>query len=1241
MNFTPEQQAVIDARDCSLLVSAAAGSGKTAVLVQRILERITGPEQLDVDTLLVVTFTRAAAAEMKDRLRKAIGALCLAHPDDRHLRRQENLIHAAQITTIDSFCQTILRGHFDRIDADPASRVADEGECRLLREETLAELLEEEYGRGDETFLRCMTYFAAVGADDDEAAERILHLADAALSMPWPEEWLTQHGEDYAVQTAEEFEDSALAQYMYGRAYQEIADAARVMEALSGICEEPDGPYVYAEMIAQEAAALRRLATLAGEGAKDCSGSLYERLYEGMHAFSFGRLSSKKDESIDAFKRGLVKEVRDVVKKNLKSLTEDFFPVPLEQLLAQAAPAEEPVRELCRLSRLFLERFAQKKRTRGVIDFSDMEHYALQILLERVTGEDGEVELRPSDAALTCRASFREVMIDEYQDSNMVQELLLSAVAGTDPRVCSRFMVGDVKQSIYRFRQARPDIFLEQYRKASPEDGAVRRRIDLHRNFRSRPEVTDAVNHVFRRIMGADLGGVDYDDDAALVCGRTEAVPDDRYRAEVLLLQADDAQEQEARMIAWRIRRLMAEQRVPDKDAEDQPCERPIRYGDIVILLRTMKGWDEVFRRTLEEQGIPVAVETSTGYFSAREVVILLQLLTILDNPMQDIPLAAVLRSELCGFSDDLLARIRICGLEGRCGGYYGALTAFAGTNEDGADQARAFLEKLGRWRDRARFLQVHELLQEICEETGFLRLVSAMPGGAQRLVNVEELIRRAKHFEETNYRGLFRFLRYMDKLRRFEVDYGEPATGEAARDAVRIMSIHKSKGLEFPVVFVSGCARKFNMRDAADALKLDMDLGIGVNIIRPEKRLYFPSLRGRLIADRLRTESMGEELRILYVAMTRAREQLIMTGVVKNPEAQLRSALQMREMMVQTRLLPCYIRRGAQNTVTLLLSALASEIDAEATAQLEAGIPAEGLDCGTGSLFRVQVLSAEALQEAEAEETKRMVDRRDQLEAAADPDGHVKILQEELRARFEASYPHGALEGLYAKTTVTELKEALLHQEGEQTAQLIEMPEADTGRDGSVLDACTPRFIHEISGLSANTRGSAYHKVMELLDTQIWEMAEDWDAERFRGWMAEQVRRGRMPAVYADAVVPEDVCRFVSSDLGRRLYSADREGRLYRERPFMMGVPASERDPALPAEETVLIQGIIDAWFIEAGEVVILDYKTDHVRQAQVLADRYRLQLDYYERALRAITGKPVRERLLWSFALGREIAL
>ena len=886
VEFTKEQQAVIDARDCNILVSAAAGSGKTAVLVERIIQMIMGG--VDIDHLLVVTFTKAAAAQMKEKITIAIQNKLVEEPDNKHLQRQETLIHNAQITTIDSFCQYVLRNNFNVIGIDPSFRVGDDGELRLLKEDVMQDMLEEEYAKckdGENSdFLFCMEYFST-GSSDKKVEEYISELYKFAMSMPWPEDWIRERSMDYHLEGVV-FDELPWVKRCVEKARTQLEEMVSSIEMLEKVCCESDGPHMYGDNLDADKNSI--LAALKQD--------TYDQLFDGLRGISFGRISSKKDPTVNPDKREYVKNERGKIKDRVKDLVETYFALPAETVVEQMALCDRAVRELCRLTIRYKQLFDAKKREKQLIDFPDMEHFALQILVDHPDEEEAKgktcaeiIEMcTPSAVALEYRDYYREVLIDEYQDSNNVQELMLRSISGDMPDKSERFMVGDVKQSIYKFRLARPEIFMEKLHSYDKNEKALDRRIDLHKNFRSRKEVLEATNYIFEKIMGADLGSVDYDEDAKLVTGADYyEEPTYNVTPELILFDKDsdnealsdfDPKEKEALVIAERIHKLMDE-------------DKNLRFKDMVILLRSLSGWDDVFKKVLEEQGIPTYIESKSGYFEAYEVAVILYLLTIVDNPSQDIPLVSVMHSPIGGFTDEELARLRVMVKEDDKASiedslYYGlkaltresdeatstgrdvlmneasagkvglmdevASTGKAGAMNEVASAGRnALMDKLVKFIDFVEELRtisiytpVHELLQHIMDETGFDKYCLAMPAGNQRKANLDLLMARALSFEKTSFKGLFHFVRYIEHMKLVEVDYGEAGIIDENADVVRIMSIHKSKGLEFPVVFVSGLAKGVNLRETKGDLIVDMDLGIGVKSINSEIRVKYDTLK-------------------------------------------------------------------------------------------------------------------------------------------------------------------------------------------------------------------------------------------------------------------------------------------------------------------------------------------------------------------------------------------------------------
>lgn len=1288
MKFTEDQQRVIDLRNCNILVSAAAGSGKTAVLVERIVELVSGSgcdsaQAVDIDRLLIVTFTNAAAAQMRERITKALSDRVEVEPDNEHIKKQLMLIHNAKIMTIHSFCLYLIKNHFNDIGLDPDFRTADEGEIRLLKQEVLSELLEEQFALGRQEFTDCVEYFAYDGREKrlEELIERLYTFSG---SYPFPEKWLRQHRMDYHVETFEELVKTEWFAGMMQEISALLQECKEQEKAALKVCEEPDGPYFYAaaleqdqELIAgleQELASVVQTASepeqsvASAEMDSSVAKDAFEALAARVQGISYARMAPKKDDSVSAEKRELVKAMRERVKSLLGTLSEKYFASGPKQWLAECRQADAALCELVDLALLFGERLTEKKREKNLLDFEDMEHLALQILLK----EEENGQMVPSDTALEYREQFVEILIDEYQDSNLVQEFLLQSISGEDDGRFNRFMVGDVKQSIYKFRLARPELFLEKFATYQKEDGNCVR-VDLKQNFRSRHEVTDCVNDLFLQLMHRELGGVEYDADAALYPAaqfpeadgeaanardksaeirrhqqkhRIDAAAEARekgaalggeekqgsavpvstaceasiarspYEPELCIAaisgeKGEDPKELEAKMIAGKIREIVG--KLPVRDSESGQL-RPARYQDIVILLRTTSGWDETFKKILEENAIPVFVTSKTGYFAATEVQTVLNFLRVLNNPLQEIPLFGVLKSVLFGFSDAQLATLRALDETGkRC--LYDCVKLAAGEGEsvegsvgygsgsNGADASLrekccSFLSFLNRYREYAVYLPIHKLMEQFLEETGYLYTVSALPGGVQRRINVEMLLTRAESFEKTSYSGLFHFIRYMEQLEKYDIDYGETGASDENADVVRIMSIHKSKGLEFPVCFVSGLSKRFNRQDSAAPVLMDMDLGLAIDWVDPTARIRHTTLKKNVLARKLNADSMGEELRVLYVALTRAEEKLILTGTCKEDKLPQEDAAQ-----------------GAYGYSALRLQEASSYYDLVLPAWQSVG-------------RRLQICTQEELLQAELVRASLGYNSRQKLfeEAGKEPEAAELALCE----RLQKPYAHENLAGLFVKTTVSELKKEGMQEEAAEGLTLF--PEEE-------VVPYLPQFVREQEEtVSGTTRGSAYHRLLEIFP---FERQETWTAAKIRTVIEECKADRRLSEEYAAAINVYKIRAFLQTPLAARMAKAARSNRLHREQPFVLGLSANRLNTDFPEDETVLIQGIIDVYLEEEDGIVLADYKTDLVKDPKELILRYRVQLDYYEEALVRLTGKCVKEKLIYSFGLEQEITL
>lgn len=1214
VKWTEEQQKVIDLRNRNILVSAAAGSGKTAVLVERIIKRLTEDEPpADVGHLLIVTFTEAAAAEMKERIGAAIEKKLEERPGDAHLERQATLIHTAMITTIHSFCLSVIRDHFHVIGIDPGFRVAEEGELKLLKQDVLDEMLEECYASAHEEFLDFTERFGS-GKSDKKIEEIILKMYEYSRSYPQPDRWLDR--------CADAYESSEPEKWAEERIRVRTADIRRLLEYGLQICEEADGPYMYADMLESDLEELKKIE----------KANHFEEMYDVAARFKWKRLSAKKDETVSPDKKETVKKLREQAKGFLKAVQEDYFYVPCEVWKKDMKDALPSLKELTGLVKRFAGMLDEKKRLRNMIDFNDMEQFALAILTEEKEGR-----LVPSAVAEEYQDLFDEVMIDEYQDSNLVQETILTSVSKVSRGAYNIFMVGDVKQSIYSFRLSRPELFMEKYNTYSMED-SLTQRIDLHKNFRSRKEVLDCVNHIFRQIMKKELGGIEYDDSAALYPGAdfppVSGRQVDSWKSELLLLDKEDTGEDdeksaEARMIARRIKELMRSGAVLDKETRQY---RSVQYRDIVILTRSIRGWAEVFSSVLAEEGIPAYSVSREGYFETYEVSVLLDYLKILDNARQDLPLAAVLTSPFCGLDTRELAKIRIAYPNVP---FYEAAAAYAvqGQAEECSDadsnaaeddlkgnmpdsgekqlraKLRRFYEQTAYYRERVPYTPIHELLQDIIDRTGYGLYITAMPGGAQRMANVEMLTERAAAFEGTSYKGLFNFVRYIAQLKKYDVDYGEAGIMDEQADTVRIMSIHKSKGLEFPIVFVAGMGKQFNTQDTKGSVLLHPEWGAGIDLIDLKRRTKTPTFLKKMIREETILENLAEEMRILYVALTRAKEKLIMTGAVK---------------LTEDGTVPAgsgvFRAEGAKNYLDWVLPCILDREKGEAKPE---------------SSVELRLFGADDLVQSQPERQSEAM-AEDVLRNWADTGEYVPGFRKRLDEQIDYVYPFEDEGKMKLKFTVSELKKraSLAEEAGEE---MYEEP---------VVVPLIPEFLKDEETLTGASRGSAYHKLLELLDftagygVNVPAGDREYDGQKKLTAAVEKFRQeGRLTDEMAECIRPSDILKFLGCESGRRMSAAAQKGKLYKEQPFVLGIDASEIYPEDQSGEKILVQGIIDVYFEEPDGLVVLDYKTDKVRTGNELKEKYHAQLDYYAQALEQLTEKPVKEKIIYSFTLGEEI--
>ena len=1262
VSWTTEQQQVIDLRNRNILVSAAAGSGKTAVLVERIVKIITDKNHpVDIDHLLIVTFTNAAAAEMRERIGNAIEKALDEQPGNEHLLRQLTLIHNAQITTIDSFCLYVVRNHFHEINLEPNFRIGDEGELKLLREDVLGRVLEQNYEEPSEAFSDFVEGYAS-GRTDAALNEMILQLYEFSRSYPWPEKWLDSFVGIYRIENREELDRAEWLAPLTENICFVLKDCEQLLRQALAVTQQDDGPDMYEKAVRSDLEKYESLSKLTSFC--ELSGALSDIKYD--------RLASSRGFEGDPDKLELVKSLREQAKDVVKKLCRQYFFCSPEMMIGQLERTEPMLEEVVRLTKQFADEFAAAKRRKNLVDFHDVEHFALQILV------DEETE-KAKKTAEEFRDTFEEIMIDEYQDSNEVQETLLRSISREERGENNIFMVGDVKQSIYRFRLARPELFMKKYDSYSLEESTTQR-IDLHKNFRSREEVLTCTNDIFYKIMARSLGNVEYDAEAALYPGASYPVSAD-FIPEILLADSNDElledteltdkKTLEAKIVAEEIKHLMKTQPVTDKAAGTL---RAAHYSDIVILLRSLSGWADSLVEVLNENGIPAHTVSSTGYFSTVEVQTVLSMLRLLDNPRQDIPMAAVLRSPMAGLTDEELAVLRL--EDGSVPFHEAVLELAEGLYEEGGqieisnseeDQKQGrnadektenhieitahrkllkFYKKYKQLRQLVPDTPIHELIEIILRETGYGHYVAAMPAGNRRTANLNMLLEKAAAYEKTSYKGLFHFVRYIDELQKYDVDFGEADMVGENEDVVRIMSIHKSKGLEFPIVIVSGMGKNFNKQDTRSKMVLHPELGIGLDYMDGKKRIKSPTIAKKAIAKQIDLENLGEELRVLYVALTRAKEKLILTGTLKDAPEKLEFFRQQANLSkAADRPLSYLTREGASGYLDWILPAVLSY----------------------GDKYPVRIVEAAELVldevENQLEQNEDLTERIEEIEAADTQ------LVGQLKQRFSQRYPYQTDILRKNKYSVSELKHRAMREkfEAEQEETIpafLEEPVTPT----------IPLFIQREESVEQETanrgalRGTAVHRVMECYDfTSEKSVQEQMDAMEKEEKITADMRTLVKERIVAD---------FVSSETGKRMALAQRMGALYREKPFVMGFTEEElenygfgagaqmieneaqtenaqqeimsenvsQENHMHEEDLTLIQGIIDVFWIEDDGITVLDYKTDRVDTAQELIDRYATQLKLYADALERVfaTRKlKVKEILIYSFRLEKLISI
>ena len=1181
MNYTKEQEQAIFLRGKNIMVSAGAGAGKTRVLVSRMAELIMDKEHpIEADRFLVMTFTNAAAAEMKERIGTELEERPEKNPDNIYLRKQIRKIRQADISTIHSFCNHLIRTHYNELAIDPSFRIGEEGELFLLRQQAVEQVLEEAYASGRESFLQFVEAYAP-GKNDTVLEEMIEDLYHFSRSFPNADGWFEKTGKEAVILAGKDGWDTSTAvTLLLSKAQKE---SLQIQEELYQLLESvtEDAPEKYTGLLQEIKEYITSLTQ-----AKDYNS--YYKVLSQKSISSFPR-AAKKEKEWELYEE--VKEFHQKVREQINSQKENVFTAPAEELQREAAVIYPLLEEYMALTKRFAEIYFLCKKEKNVYDFDDLEHFALELLVESY---DEQGAAQPSETAKELSKKYKMIFVDEYQDTNLVQETILEMLLNKKHN--SLFTVGDVKQSIYRFRQARPDLFLrrkDQY--ISQADAGVS--IELRDNFRSAPGVLTFTNYIFSQLMEKEFGGVDYNEKTALRPGDGGPMMQDEETSEILFFQKDSASAlkevpedilAESAVICKRIKELI---------------EEGYHYGDMVILLRSGAGRMEPMAEFLEQEGIPVSCDNKTGYFQTREIIVMLNYLSIVDNIYQDIPMASVMLSSIGKFTEEELVKLRVLIEEPVRGKYtlydFMRLYMQEGTEEELKKKIRDFLMNLLYFRQQKKEQPLSTLLWDIYERTGFYYDVQLMPDGEKRKENLLMLLKKAEDYEKTVFKGLFYFNRYMKQLKSYEIEMGEAGTSMEEEDVVKIMTIHKSKGLEFPVVFVSGLSKKFNRMDLNKAVLCHPELGIGMECVNTTLRFHHPSLMKKAIQEKAWKDTLEEEMRILYVAMTRAKRKLILTGLIKSEEleAGMRASIQAQKW-----------RAGSM--MDWILPIMAEQFQ------------------NTDKIW----LKARLFSWSDIEE---LFNAREREEAAFS----YRHFMEEYVEGQDSSLIKKAFSHVYPNMEATKWKRKYSVSELKSLSQITLPNEESVVYEPDEEERIIPQFLkEEREEVGGAAKGTIVHKIMEMLP-----FAKIQTKKQLFDWIADLEQSYPESKQISAKWLYRGIEAFLFSEQGEKIRKMDEAGKVKKELPFTVGLPVSLINQDTEAEDTVVVQGVIDACADMGNHLCLIDYKTDQIKEGeeQQLLDRYGNQMLYYKAALEQILEKRVSEIYLYSFSLKKFISV
>lgn len=1216
VKWTKEQEMAIREKGSNILVAAAAGSGKTAVLVERIINKIIS-EKVNIDSLLVVTFTNAAASEMRERILDAIYKKIEEMPDDENLQKQINLLQKADICTIHAFCLEVIKNNFYEIDVSPNFRIGDTTEIELLKQDILEKLFEEKYENQKENFLKLIdTYTGYRG--DEPLKEMILNIYKYIQSSPFPNEWLEEKIEEFNIYDKDiDFAETKWGKILLENNKELIKETIIGLKSIKEILDQNYELDKFSQAIRQDIERLTEILDL----------DKWDDVYNSANCFNFTKwpvdrkiISNIKDEA---------KAKRDKINKKFKTEKDKLFIYSSKEAIEDIYSMYSILKPLKKLILEFGERYNKEKKERNIIDFNDIEHLALKILVKK----DENGQYKPTDVAKKYKEKFSEIAIDEYQDSNLVQEYILTSISRGD----NIFMVGDVKQSIYKFRQARPELFLEKYRSylSKTEDAKKGLKIQLFKNFRSRENILDVTNLVFKEIMSKKIGDIDYNEEEYLNLGANYEEPKDNSeyagKTELCLIDLkeeniedeeinvlDETNENdyienttlEARYVANKIQTMLdSSYQVFDK----KQGYRKLQCKDIVILLRATSTQAPIYERELTELGLPVTSDSSTEYLDSIEIQTIMSVLKIIDNPLQDIPLVTVMRSIIGGFTDNDLIEIRLA--DRYCNFYEALEKSKLNLNNELKTKIEKFLENIAKWRESVEYLSLDELIWKIYIDSGYYNYVGLMPSGKLRQANLKMLFEKAKQYEKSSFKGLFNFINFIDKVKLSSGDMSAAKIISENENVIRIMSIHKSKGLEFPVVFLCGTGKQFNLRDLNEKILLHQDIGIGPRYINYDKKIEYDTLAKEAIKIQTKKETLSEEERVLYVALTRSKEKLIITGISKD------SAKELEEKELQLQL----YNNNSENINSNLIAKGKSYLDWIEYVYLKNKESIEKY-ITLNIIKKADILKDIKKDEKTFEDlNKKMMDK---LEAIKD-NKEIK----EIKDVLEWKYANYIATQIPSKASVTKLKELELSDESIYNIYDTNNTNYSDEKNKETI-LVKPKFLNEEEKLTGAEKGTVMHLLLQKLEIK----KQGYKKEDLDNFIEELYEKNIITKIEKDSINKNKILNFVNSNIYKELLEAKE---IQREKPFYINIPAKEILNA-ELEESILVQGIIDLYYINKnGELILVDYKTDYIEEGKEkeLIKKYKKQLELYKRALEAALKRKVDRTYIYSVYLGKEL--